>query len=161
MNESALPESRTNTSARVLSQAQKQTLNAASLFDGRKSRADVLEWPLRQRSTAATSLHLVRNELSSWSRSTAKRYFDCASVLVALPFLVPVLLAVALAVRVTSRGPVLFLQRRTGRHGRLFTIVKFRTIRRDAANHAVTTADNQPFTPIGPFLRRWKLDELP
>jgi lipopolysaccharide/colanic/teichoic acid biosynthesis glycosyltransferase len=121
----------------------------------------VLEWPLRQRSAARASLHLVRNELSSWSRSAAKRLFDCASVLAALPLLVPVLMAVAVAVRVTSRGPVLFLQRRHGRHGRLFTIIKFRTIHHDAANHAVSTVDNQPFTPVGPFLRRWKLDELP
>ncbi len=120
----------------------------------------------RPQGTRAT-LHLVRKgarrELSSWSQSAAKRVFDCACVLAALPLLIPILLAVALAVRATSAGPVFFLQKRGGRRGRSFTILKFRTMVHDpdAAYHAVTTADNQPFTSIGPFLRRWKLDELP
>ena len=80
-----------------------------------------------------------------------------------LPLLVPILLAIALAVRMTSSGPVLFLQKRMGRHGRDFTILKFRTMihAADKKHHAVTTSGNQLFTPIGPFLRRWKLDELP
>lgn len=118
-------------------------------------------------SRARASLHLVRRgapkELSSWSRSSAKRVFDCACVLFALPLLIPILLAVAIMVRATSSGPVFFLQRRVGRRGCSFTILKFRTMVHDpdAAYHAVTTAENQPFTCIGPFLRRWKLDELP
>ena len=100
---------------------------------------------------------------SAWSQSALKRAFDCSCVLIAIPLLLPVLLAVAVAVRLTSAGPVLFLQKRVGAHGRTFTILKFRTILHniDASYHPVTTADNQPFTPIGPLLRRWKLDELP
>ena len=102
-------------------------------------------------------------ELSQWSQSAAKRVFDCACVLLALPLLLPILLAVAIAVRLTSSGPVLFLQKRMGAHGRTFTILKFRTLIHDqrASYSAVTTADNQPFTPIGQVLRRYKLDELP
>lgn len=102
-------------------------------------------------------------ELSPWSRSMAKRLFDCSCVFLALPLLLPMLLVIALAVRITSSGPVLFLQKRVGCHGRNFTILKFRTMIHDAdaRYHAVTTADNQPFTSIGPFLRRWKFDELP
>ena len=73
------------------------------------------------------------------------------------------MLAITLAVRLTSSGPVLFLQKRMGRHGRSFTILKFRTLihAADRTHHAVTTAGNQHFTPIGSFLRRWKLNELP
>lgn len=102
-------------------------------------------------------------ELSAWSQSAAKRVFDCLCVLFALPLLLPVLLAIAIAVRLTSSGPMLFLQTRVGCRGRAFTILKFRTMLHDedARHHPVTTADNQPFTSIGPFLRRWKLDELP
>jgi lipopolysaccharide/colanic/teichoic acid biosynthesis glycosyltransferase len=112
---------------------------------------------------ARCSLALCRKQLSPWSRSGTKRFFDCACVLLSLPLLVPILLVVALAVRLTSPGPVLFLQKRVGRHGRIFTILKFRTMpwATGKAPHAVTTTDNQCFTPVGPFLRRWKLDELP
>jgi len=114
-------------------------------------------------STARSSPCLVIKRLSPWSRSGVKRFFDCVCVLLALPLLVPVLLVIALAVRLTSSGPVLFLQERMGRHGRTFTILKFRTMihTTDKAHHAVTTVGNQRFTTVGPFLRRWKLDELP
>lgn len=125
---------------------------------------------LRQNSLAAKTgsgahptLHLVKERLSQWSRSQTKRTFDCICVVLALPFLIPVLLLIALAVRLTSSGPVLFLQERVGRNGRSFTILKFRTMTHseDIAHNPVTTANNQRFTVVGPFLRRWKLDELP
>jgi len=118
----------------------------------------------RDHSSADRSpLSLCDRRPSPWSQSGTKRLFDCVCVLFALPLLVPVLLAIALAVRLTSSGPVLFLQKRMGLHGRTFTILKFRTLihAADRAHHAVTTAGNQHFTPAGPFLRRWKLDELP
>ncbi len=101
--------------------------------------------------------------LSPWSRSAAKRLFDCACVLVSLPVLVPLVLVIGAAVRFSSRGPVLFLQERVGRNGRSFKILKFRTMIHvtRAAHHPITTSDNQRFTVLGPFLRRWKLDELP
>lgn len=101
--------------------------------------------------------------LSPWSESVAKRVFDCTCVLLATPLLVPLMLLVGALVRVTSRGPVFFLQDRMGRHSQTFKIIKFRTMEhlQDAKHHPVTTTDNQRFTPVGPFLRRWKLDELP
>ncbi len=110
-----------------------------------------------------SSIHLVRSRVSAWSRSDAKRLFDCACIVPVTPLLIPLFLVIGLAVRLTSTGPVLFMQKRMGRNGRTFTIVKFRTLehREDRAHHSVTTADNQRFTPVGPFLRRWKLDELP
>jgi len=101
--------------------------------------------------------------LSDWSQSGAKRFFDCACVISMLPILIPVFLLIGLAVRITSSGPVLFLQKRMGRHGREFTIFKFRTMihNSDRAHHPVSTTCNQLFTPVGPFLRRYKLDEVP
>jgi len=108
-------------------------------------------------------LHSVWKGLSPWSGSTAKRIFDCGCVLLSLPVLFPLLLAIGAAVRFTSTGPVFFLQERVGRRGRTFTIFKFRTMVHvaHAAHHPITTSDNQRFTPVGPFLRRWKLDEVP
>jgi lipopolysaccharide/colanic/teichoic acid biosynthesis glycosyltransferase len=120
---------------------------------------------LAQQLALSTSFELFRRwkDLSPWSRSGAKRFFDCACVLISLPVLIPVMLAVAAAVKLTSRGPVLFLQERVGRDGRTFTIFKFRTMVHlvNRAQRAITTSDDQRFTLVGPFLRRWKLDEVP
>jgi lipopolysaccharide/colanic/teichoic acid biosynthesis glycosyltransferase len=101
--------------------------------------------------------------LGRWSQSHFKRFFDCACVSLSLPLAVPLFCVIALAVRLTSRGPVLFLQERMGRARRTFTIFKFRTLHQPDgfAHNTVTTSENQRFTPVGPFLRRWKLDELP
>ena len=108
--------------------------------------------------------HRQPERLSRWSRSSAKRVFDLVCVIGTLPITFPVFLAIGLAVRVTSRGPVLFRQERMGLHGRKFTIFKFRTMPvHDSSmdRPAVTTNENQEFTAVGPFLRRFKLDELP
>jgi lipopolysaccharide/colanic/teichoic acid biosynthesis glycosyltransferase len=128
--------------------------------------ADVYEDEIsarKARFNASSSISLIQKQTSSWSQSGTKRLFDFLCVLLALPLVVPIYLAIALAVRLTSSGPVLFLQKRVGRHGKLFTILKFRTMihTEDAAHHAVTTTENQTFTLVGPFLRRYKLDELP
>jgi lipopolysaccharide/colanic/teichoic acid biosynthesis glycosyltransferase len=113
--------------------------------------------------TSGLAINAVEESVSSWSRSRRKRAFDLVCVLLALPVLIPVCVVIGLAIRLTSRGPVLFLQRRTGMHRRRFTILKFRTMehRESGRHNSVTTTENQRFTPIGPFLRRWKLDELP
>jgi len=128
--------------------------------------AELYEKPVQARKSAAnprSSIHLVRMRVSAWSRSSSKRIFDCACIIPAAPLLIPFFLLIGLAVRLTSRGPVLFKQERMGRKGHTFTIFKFRTLehRENRAHHSVTTAENQSFTPVGPFLRRWKLDELP
>jgi lipopolysaccharide/colanic/teichoic acid biosynthesis glycosyltransferase len=109
------------------------------------------------------SLCVIEERVSEWSQSGLKRFFDVLCVLLAVPVLIPIFFVVGLAVRFTSKGPVLFLQKRTGLHRRNFTILKFRTMEHieGGARCKVTTAGNQQFTPIGCFLRRWKLDELP
>ena len=73
------------------------------------------------------------------------------------------MLAIGAAVRLTSPGPVLFLQKRMGRHGQAFTILKFRTLIHlaETAHDPNAATHHRCLTPIGPFLRRWKLDELP
>lgn len=92
-----------------------------------------------------------------------KRLFDLALALFAsLVLLVPVLL-IALAVRLTSRGPALYWSDRVGRHNRIFRMPKFRTMRLDTpavATHLLKEPGKY-LTPIGPFLRKSSLDELP
>jgi lipopolysaccharide/colanic/teichoic acid biosynthesis glycosyltransferase len=109
------------------------------------------------------STDLTEISISSWSGSNLKRVFDFACVALLLPLLFPLFLVIGLVVLATSRGPVFFLQKRTGRRGRIFTILKFRTMEdlSEGERNNITTTQNQRFTLIGRFLRRWKLDELP
>jgi len=100
--------------------------------------------------------------LSAWVRSPAKRAFDLVLVSAMLPVLLPLLLIVACMVRLTSRGPALFLQKRVGRNGIHFTIYKFRTMLLSNERRGnITTINNPAITNLGRFLRWWKLDELP
>ena len=73
----------------------------------------------------------------------------------------PVLLVVAVLVLMTSGRPVLFRQSRVGENGRLFTIYKFRTMRNVASGPEVTASTDTRITPLGVFLRRTAIDELP
>jgi lipopolysaccharide/colanic/teichoic acid biosynthesis glycosyltransferase len=91
-----------------------------------------------------------------------KRIFDFTVALVALPLLLLPGLAIAVAVWAGSGRPVFFRQGRVGRGGRVFRILKFRTmVVRPAGDSTVTVAGDARMTPIGGFLRRWKLDEFP
>ncbi len=92
----------------------------------------------------------------------SKRLFDVLAAACGLLLLVPVLLAIALWIRLDSPGPALFRQRRVGRHGRLFDIYKFRTMAdRPDDGRQLTVGRDPRITRAGRFLRRTKLDELP
>ena len=91
----------------------------------------------------------------------AKRAFDLLVAALALLLLAPLLLGVALWVRLDSPGPVLYRQQRVGRHGVPFMIHKFRTMRAGAEGLALTVGDDPRITRAGRFLRRTRIDELP
>ena len=117
----------------------------------------------RPGSRVRLSVHGFPAPLSRWAASQAKRAFDVALVLAALPLLAPLCLLIAIAVRISSTGPVFFLQKRAGMGGRFFTIVKFRTMVHGERQGKgfITTIDDEQITPAGRVLRYWKLDELP
>lgn len=100
---------------------------------------------------------------SAWSTSPAKRTLDIVAASVALIFFAPLMATLGILIRCTSRGPILFRQKRVGRYGRLFTIYKFRSmkIERDQAGPGHTKHGDSRVTPLGAALRRYKLDELP
>jgi lipopolysaccharide/colanic/teichoic acid biosynthesis glycosyltransferase len=95
---------------------------------------------------------------------TPKLVFDVMAASVALILLSPLLLLTALAIKLESKGPVLFTQTRYGWDNRPFRIYKFRTMWThlgDTSGVTQTTEDDPRITPLGAFLRRTNIDELP
>ena len=90
-----------------------------------------------------------------------KRSFDLFFASLLLLLFLPLLLCIALAIRLTSRGPALYRQMRTGRNLVPFRIVKFRTMQTDCEGPAYALAEDPRVTRLGRWLRRTKLDELP
>jgi exopolysaccharide biosynthesis polyprenyl glycosylphosphotransferase len=91
-----------------------------------------------------------------------KRTFDLLGAGMGLALLCPLLLLIALVVRLDSPGPVFFRQARSGRDGRTFFMYKFRSMRTDAEDLGTWTKQQDPRrTRVGRFLRAWNLDELP
>ena len=93
----------------------------------------------------------------------AKRAFDLLGASLGLLLLSPLLLAIAAAIKLDSRGPVFFRQQRVGRHGVPFRIHKFRSMVADAPQRgpALTVGADARITRVGRWLRRTRLDELP
>ena len=90
-----------------------------------------------------------------------KRVFDILCSFFGLVVLSPVLLVVSVLVAVTSPGGVFFRQERIGKDGRPFRIFKFRSMRKDNDGLKITTGNDSRITPVGRFLRKSKIDELP
>jgi exopolysaccharide biosynthesis polyprenyl glycosylphosphotransferase len=118
-------------------------------------------------------IHLESPQLSEWAKFI-KRTFDFGFSLVLLAVLWPILLLIAIIISLTSRSAPLFTQLRVGENGKLFKIIKFRTMYlgaderrtklRQRTKQRVGTfkmKDDPRVTPFGRFLRRWSLDELP
>ncbi|MFI5029525.1 MAG: sugar transferase [Reyranellales bacterium] len=90
-----------------------------------------------------------------------RRGLELLLTVVVLPILLPIIATVALLVRLDSSGPIFFLQNRVGRRGRVFRMVKFRTMHHNASGPSFTTTDDKRVTRIGGVLRRYRLDEVP
>jgi Undecaprenyl-phosphate glucose phosphotransferase len=108
------------------------------------------------------SLQLTRMPLSRLEIAQ-KRLFDLVFAAAGLLALTPLLVVVAILIRIDSRGPVFFVQRRYGFNQQPFRIIKFRTMRTldDGAVIAQAQRDDPRLTRIGRWLRRWNIDEIP
>jgi lipopolysaccharide/colanic/teichoic acid biosynthesis glycosyltransferase len=91
----------------------------------------------------------------------ATRILDVAFAAIALVVLSPLIVLVALAVKIESRGPVFFRCRRVGVHGRPLAMLKFRKMRDGAGGPLLTAVGDDRFTRLGGFLAKTKLDEIP
>ena len=109
------------------------------------------------------TINLSETPLEGWSRFV-KRAFDLAVAGLALIVFSPVMLAVAIAIRLEGRGPIFYRQIRMGLDGKPFPMVKFRSMREGAetATGAVWAEKDDPRrTKVGRFIRAWSIDELP
>jgi Undecaprenyl-phosphate glucose phosphotransferase len=119
---------------------------------------------LRLREVAGIPLISVREASLSGADRIVKRTFDLALAAAALLVLAPLLLVLAIGVKLSSPGPVFYRQERVGRDGRIFAMLKFRTMRPDAEQQSGPVwaqAADPRVTRLGRVLRRWSLDELP
>lgn len=95
-------------------------------------------------------------------RGFLKRFLDLFFAVIILVVSSPVLLLIAIAVRLDSKGPVIFSQRRLGKNGKEFNMYKFRSMVQDAEKGGVYSDNKDPrVTRVGKFLRKTSLDELP
>ncbi len=118
---------------------------------------------IRNRKRSRETLRTVWQFDSPPQRPDLKRLFDLVVSAAVLVLLLPLLLFIAFAVRVTSAGPVFFTGVRIGRGAKPFRMLKFRSMVKNAEKfgHSVTAGDDPRITRIGRLLRRTKLDELP
>ncbi len=125
---------------------------------------DILSGYARGASLNGLSLvELWPERMPFWERN-AKRIFDVLSSVAVLVGGAPVWLLVALAIKLDSRGPVFFRQKRVGKNGGEFTICKFRSMVADAERHVGpvwATENDERMTRVGRFLRKMRLDEVP
>jgi exopolysaccharide biosynthesis polyprenyl glycosylphosphotransferase len=108
-------------------------------------------------------IEVLPEPIQAWEQST-KRLIDILVSLVVLVAGLPLWVALGVLVRLTSPGPAIYRQQRVGRHGRVFTMYKFRTMRQDAEAETgpVWARENDPrYTPLGRWLRKTRLDEAP
>lgn len=90
-----------------------------------------------------------------------KRLFDIVASVLGIIVLAPMFLAIAVWIKLDSRGPVFFRQQRVGKDGELFDIIKFRSMTDDNHDALLTLGHDRRITKAGKFLRRHKLDEFP
>ena len=106
----------------------------------------------------------MKGETSDMYKHFFKRVFDFFISLIAIVLLSLPMLIIAIAIKIDSKGPVFFKQKRIGKHKKTFMILKFRTMRTDTPHDAPTHELSDPkkwITKVGGFLRKTSLDEIP
>lgn len=105
----------------------------------------------------------LREPSTLWHYAALKRAIDLLFVCILLVLLAPLMIAVAVLVKLDSPGPIFFVQERVGRNGVLFKMFKFRSMRTDAPKYCASPSESQDprITKVGRFLRKTSIDELP
>lgn len=124
---------------------------------------DILSGSVKLDNIFGALLMVVNAEVMPPWQQALKRFIDITASLIALILLIPVYFILAIAVAFSSKGPVFFLQERIGINGRVFKIVKFRTMFVDAEKLGpqLSSTHDPRITNVGRFMRKTRLDELP
>jgi lipopolysaccharide/colanic/teichoic acid biosynthesis glycosyltransferase len=127
------------------------------------TRVDTLEGGLQFTTTSAKDTTIATWWDPAAAHKAAKRFYDVFFSTLGLILLSPLFLLIALAIKLSDRGPVFYRQKRIGQYGIPFLIWKFRSMvpNADAFGLSVTSNDDRRVTPLGRLLRRTKFDELP
>lgn len=124
---------------------------------------DILSGSVKMTNLFGVLLIDVSSQMMPVWQQAVKRFFDVTISLIALFIFIPLYFFVAIAVKISSPGPIFFLQERVGLNGRLFKIIKFRTMYVDAEKKGpqLSSATDARVTRPGRFLRKSRLDEFP
>jgi len=124
---------------------------------------DVLTGKVRMSSLYGEPLIQISQELLPDWEANLKRIIDIFFSVVAMVVLLPIYVFLMIGVKLSSKGPVFFLQERIGRYGKPFNIVKFRTmyVGSEVNGPALSSKNDKRITPFGLFLRKMRFDELP
>ncbi|MCR5475155.1 MAG: exopolysaccharide biosynthesis polyprenyl glycosylphosphotransferase [Lachnospiraceae bacterium] len=122
--------------------------------------ADILEQNSHPVIMDDISLFSTRYHMISFEERLVKRFMDIFISLAALVITSPILLVSAICIKKHDKGRVFFRQKRATVHGRVFEIIKFRTMRENVENYSATEDDDR-ITPVGRILRKYRIDELP
>jgi len=124
---------------------------------------DFLSGTVKMNAIYGSPLIKISNGLMSGWQENTKRLLDVLLSLIASILFLPVFIVLAVAIKVTSKGPVIYKQERIGRFGKPFYIYKLRSMHKDAENGtpALSNGSDNRITKIGKFLRKTHLDEIP
>jgi lipopolysaccharide/colanic/teichoic acid biosynthesis glycosyltransferase len=90
-----------------------------------------------------------------------KKLFDLVAALIGILLLWPVILLMAILIKIYMPGPVFFTQKRVGQYGKLFTMIKLRTMTIHHGGNSISVKGESRITQLGAFMRKFKIDELP
>lgn len=124
---------------------------------------DILAGSVKMNNIYGTPLIAIKSELMPAWQMSIKRFLDIAISLVSLVICLPIFIVIAIAIKMTSKGPIFFLQERVGINGKPFNIIKFRSMVVNAENNGpqLSTEADPRITKVGLFLRKTRLDEFP
>ena len=122
---------------------------------------DLADWIMTKAMTAPRHVTLTKGQAGNPAYAFASRTLDLCAAIGGLVALSPVLLATWVMIRRQGDGPAIFAQARVGRHDRIFTCYKFRTMAVGTIQAGTHEVSGSAVTPLGTRLRHWKIDELP